>query len=60
VRKWLQESPKGEEIRQSAPHNVLLIKEIIDDFDAVPHLGLRTLGHRDDCADDLTGLNVVE
>lgn len=43
-----------------APDHSFLIQEIFNDFDAVPHLDLRLLRHRQHGADQLAGLHVHE
>lgn len=42
------------------PDDSLLVQEIIDHFDAVPHLGLCPLGHRDHRAANLPWLDVIK
>jgi hypothetical protein len=37
----------------STPDDAFLIEEIVDDFNAVPHLDLGLLGHGKDGADQL-------
>lgn len=37
----------------SAPDDALLIEEVIDDFNAIPHLDLGFLGHGEDGTDQL-------
>jgi len=44
----------------SAPDNAFLIEEVIDHFDAVTHLNLRLFRHRENGANQLARLNVVE
>lgn len=43
-----------------APNNLLLVQEVVDDFDAVAHLQLRLLGHRKHCTHQLARLHIME
>src|ERR1044071_5851057 len=51
-----EERPK----KNLAPDYALLIEQIIDHFNAVAHLRLCALGHRDHRTTDFSGLDVVK
>ena len=42
------------------PDNTFLVQEIIDDFDAIPHLSLCPFRHGNDGPADFTRFNVIE
>ncbi len=50
----------GGEIECLAPDHSFLIQQILNDFDAVPHLDLGLLRHRQHGPDQLAGLHIHE
>lgn len=51
---------KRERTEGSTPDNAFLVQKVINDFDAVPHLRLRTFRHWNDGTDDLARFNIIQ